>query len=298
MYLDFYKLEKNPFHITPDPEFLFLSASHREAIASIIYGIEERKGFIAITGEVGVGKTTILRAYLKQIDPTNFKIIYIFNSAVSFNQLLKQILQELGIAVPDEDDYERVNRLFQFIVKKYNKKQCVVFIIDEAQNMPIDTLERLRLLSNLETAEEKLLQIILVGQPELAEKLKMPELRQLEQRIAVHGRISPLTHDEGVAYIIHRLMKASSIYSAVFTQDAMNMIVERAHGVPRVINILCDNSLVTGLGYQRNPIDVAIVKEVIGDMGCEPEPEPAPVKKASGFRGAFNFLVSLWKGAS
>ncbi len=298
MYLDFYKLEKNPFHITPDPEFLFLSSSHREAIASIIYGIEERKGFIAITGEVGVGKTTVLRAYLKQIDPNNFKIIYIFNSAVSFNQLLKQILQELGIAVPDEDDYERVNRLFQFIVRKYNKKQCVVFIIDEAQNMPIDTLERLRLLSNLETAEEKLLQIILVGQPELAEKLKMPELRQLEQRIAVHGRITPLTHDEGVAYIIHRLMKASSIYSAIFTQDAMNMIVNEAHGIPRVINILCDNSLVTGLGYQRNPIDIAIVKEVVGDMSSESEPAPVPVKKASGFRGAFNFLVSLWKGAS
>ena len=296
MYLDFYKLEKNPFHITPDPEFLFLSASHREAIASIIYGIEERKGFIAITGEVGVGKTTVLRAYLRQIDPKKFKIIYMFNSAVNFDQLLKQILVEFGIPVREEDEYERVNRLFQFIVNRFNKHQCVVIIIDEAQNMPVDTLERLRLLSNLETAEDKLLQIILVGQPELEKKLEMPELRQLDQRIAVHGRINPLTHDEGLAYIAHRLMKSSSVYSPVFTQEAMNTIVDEAKGIPRVINILCDNALVTGLGYQRNPVDGAIVREVVSDMNrYKPA---APPKKASRFRGALNFLVSFLRKAS
>ncbi|MDR3568951.1 MAG: AAA family ATPase [Syntrophobacteraceae bacterium] len=296
MYLDFYKLEKNPFHITPDPEFLFLSASHREAISSIIYGIEERKGFICITGEVGVGKTTILRSYLKQIDPKKFKVIYIFNSAVSFTQLLKQILLELGIPLKDEDDSDRINRLFYFIVKEFNKKRCVIFIIDEAQNMPNDTLERLRLLSNLETAEDKLLQIILVGQPELQKKLELPELRQLEQRIAVHGRINPLTHDEGIAYILHRLMKSSSVYSPVFTLDAMNIIVEEAQGIPRVINILCDNALVTGMGYQRNPVDTEIALEVVRDMNRN-KPEPPP-KKASGFRDAFKFLVSLLKGTS
>ncbi len=296
MYLDFYKLEKNPFHITPDPEFLFLSTSHREAISSIIYGIEQRKGFIAITGEVGAGKTTIIRAYLQQIDPKKFKIIYIFNSAVSFSQLLKQILIELGLTVGSDDDNERINALFRFIVQKYNNKQCVLFIIDEAQNMPIDTLERLRLLSNLETAEDKLLQIILVGQPELDKKLQMPELRQLYQRIAVHGRISPLTHDEGIAYIVHRLMKASSFYSPIFTQDAMNMIVDEAQGIPRVINIVCDNALITGLGYQRNPIDADIVREVVTDMNHH-KPE-APRKKVSGFRGILNFLMSLLKGVS
>ena len=298
MYLDLYKLDKHPFHITPDPEFLFLSASHREAISSIIYGIEQRKGFIAITGEVGVGKTTILRSYLKQINPKMFKVIYIFNSAISFNQLLKQILVELGIPVKDEDDSDRVNRLFQFIVKQYNKKQCVIFIIDEAQNMPIDTLERLRLLSNLETAEDKLLQIILVGQPELQRKLEMPELRQLEQRIAVHGRINPLNHDEGVAYILHRLMKSSVIYSPVFTQEAMNIIVDEAKGIPRVINILCDNALVTGMGYQRNPVDGAIAREVVADMNRNKPVPPPPPKKASGFRGALSFLKSFLKGTS
>ncbi|MGA2401109.1 MAG: AAA family ATPase [Syntrophobacteraceae bacterium] len=309
MYLNFYKLEKHPFHITPDPEFLFLSASHREAISSIVYGIEQRKGFIAITGEVGVGKTTILRSYLQQIDPNKFKIIYIFNTALSFHQLLKQIVFELGIPVANEDAYELVNRLFQYIIREYNKKQSIIFIIDEAQNMPTDTLERLRLLSNLETAEDKLLQIILVGQPELETKLEMPELRQLKQRIAVYGRINPLGPDESMAYIVHRLMKASTFYSPIFTQDAMNIIIEEARGIPRVINILCDNALITGLGYQRNPIDSAIVEEVVADInGGKPRQVSSPVhspvsrpvsnsasKPVSGWRRALNFLVSLVK---
>ena len=269
MYLDFYKLNRNPFHITPDPAFLFLTASHQEAAASISYGVAEKKGFIAITGEVGVGKTTILRSYLQGLDPARNKVIYIFNTALSFQQLLKQICLELGIEFGREDAQDLVNRIFRALVRDYREQLNVLLIIDEAQNMPVDTLERLRMLSNLETSEDKLLQIIMVGQPEFDTKLKLPELRQLNQRIAVRARIEPLSPGESRAYMVHRMMKASSFFSQLFTEDAMDAIISRAGGIPRVINILSDNALITGFGYQRNPVGMDIVEEVICDLSGE-----------------------------
>ena len=166
MYLDFYRLKKNPFHITPDPEFLFLSSSHKEASASLIYGIEERKGFIAITGEIGVGKTTILRSYLESADPQMLKVVYIFNSMLPFESLLKQIFNELGLVAAEGDDVpELVSHLHQFLIEEYKHDRNVALIIDEAQNMPVETLENLRMLSNLETSKDKLIQIVMVGQP-------------------------------------------------------------------------------------------------------------------------------------
>jgi nucleoside-triphosphatase THEP1 len=166
MYLSFYHLKKEPFHITPDPEFLFLSPSHKEALGSVIYGIEKRKGFVAITGEVGVGKTTILRSYLDRAELERLKIIYVFNPNVSFQGLLKTISRELGFTLRADDTYEMVNQLQEILIEMYWRNQFVVLIIDEAQNMPIDTLENLRMLSNLETSKDKLIQILLVGQPE------------------------------------------------------------------------------------------------------------------------------------
>jgi len=266
MYLEYFNFKKNPFHITPDPEFLFLSSGHKEAFAAIAYGIEERKGFIAVTGEVGVGKTTILRSYLQRIDPLKNRIIYIFNTSVTYRQLLKQVFFEVGIPVADEEAFELVNRLVHFLVQEYKHGRNVVLIIDEAQNMPIETLESLRTLSNLETAQEKLLQMVLVGQPEFEAKLDLPELRQLKQRIAIRAHISPLTLEESMAYVMHRLMKASLYFTPVFTDDALRMILEVSQGIPRVINITSDNALITGFGYQRNPVDLKIVEEVIRDM--------------------------------
>jgi general secretion pathway protein A len=266
MYLDFFKFKKNPFHITPDPDFLFLSRSHREASASIFYGIEERKGFVAVTGEVGVGKTTILRSYLEGTDPEKIKIVYIFNAALSFDRLLKQIASELGIPVDDQATSDLVDSLFHFLIDEYKNDRNIVLIIDEAQNMPVGTLERLRMLSNLETSQDKLLQIILVGQPEFEEKLNLPELRQLKQRIAIRCRIDALTREESLAYIQHRLMKASLFHNQVFTKDVLKRIVQEAKGIPRIINILCDNALITAFGYQRNPVDKKILKEVIKDF--------------------------------
>ncbi len=267
MYLDFYRFKKNPFHITPDPEFLFLSESHKEASASLIYGIEERKGFIAITGEIGVGKTTILRAYLENADTEKLKVVYIFNAVLPFESLLRQIFNELGlVAAEGEGVPELVNNLHRFLIEEYKHDRNVVLIIDEAQNMPVETLENLRMLSNLETSKDKLVQIVMVGQPEFERRLELPELRQLRQRIAIRCRIKPLNRDESLAYLQHRLMKASSFHNQVFTKGALKRIVEEAEGFPRLINILCDNALITGFGYQRNPVGEKIIKEVIADF--------------------------------
>jgi len=278
MYLDFFKFKKNPFHITPDPDFLFLSPSHREASASIFYGIEQRKGFVAVTGEVGVGKTTILRSYLEGTDSKRIRIVYVFNATLTFEQLLKQIISELGIPAVDDDPAQLVDSLFRYLIDEYKDDRNVVLIIDEAQNMPVETLERLRMLSNLETSQDKLLQIILVGQPEFEQKLNLPELRQLKQRIAIRCRINALKSDESVAYIQHRLMKASSFHNPVFTKGAMKRIVKQAGGIPRIINIMCDNALVTAFGYQRKPVDIKIIKEVTKDL-----------------RGGRRALFSRWK---
>ena len=266
MYLNFYHLRKEPFQITPDPEFLFLSPSHKEALASIIYGIEQRKGFVAIIGEVGVGKTTLLRSYLEEVDRKPLKIVYIFNSNVSFRGLLKTVHQELGLTAEADDAYEMVNRLHRWLIDEYKKGNNVVLIIDEAQNMPTETLENLRMLSNLETSKDKLMQIVLVGQPELEHKLNQKELRQLRQRIAVKATISPLTKEECMKYVRHRLSKVATKEAPVFTTEAMKQIVRKSQGVPRVINILCDNSLITGFGYQKRRIGSRIVKEVVADF--------------------------------
>jgi general secretion pathway protein A len=265
MYLEFFKFRKRPFHITPDPEFLFLSPSHKEASASIIYGIEQRKGFIAITGEVGVGKTTILRSYLEGTDPERIKVVYIFNAAVPFQKLLKQIFLELGIPL-GADESPELEILFHYLITEYENDRNVVLIIDEAQNMPVETLEHLRMLSNLETSQDKLLQIVLVGQPEFEAKIDLPELRQLKQRIAIRCRIGSLTPEESRAYIEHRLMRASSFHNPIFTKDALKRIVKESNGIPRIINVLCDNALITAFGYQRKPVNSKIVKEVIVDF--------------------------------
>lgn len=266
MYANFYNLKKEPFHITPDPEFLFLSPSHKEALGSIIYGIGHKKGFVLITGEVGVGKTTIVRSYLEDVDRSKLKIIYIFNSNVSFQGLLKTIYRELGIIDLTDDVFELVNQLHYVLIEEYKKGITVVLIIDEAQNMPVETLENIRMLSNLETSTDKLIQIVFSGQPEFEQKLERKELRQLKQRIAVRATIRPLSAAESRAYILHRLNKASAKNSALFTDGALRRIIKEAQGIPRLINILCENAFITALGYQQRRITSGVVKEVISDF--------------------------------
>ena len=266
MHLNFYNLEKEPFQITPNPEFLFLSTMHREALSLISDGIEQRTGFIAIIGEAGLGKTTIIRSFVQQADKQALKLIYISNPDVSFIGLLKSIYRELGI-IPNADDLsEMVHDMHLFLIYEYKQGHTVVLLIDEAQNLPIETLENLRMLSNLERPKDKLIQIVLVGQPELAEKLKLNELKQLDHRIVMRVHITPFSSIESLAYIRHRLSKAGQQDLTIFTKSALRHIIKHARGIPRILNILCGNTLVSGFDYQEKQISVRTAKEVIADF--------------------------------
>jgi len=274
MYEKFYKLKRQPFHVTPDPQFLYLSESHKQALASIMYGIEKRKGFVAITGAVGVGKTTIVRAYLEKGTSADLKLIYIFHASVTFTDLVRTIYRELGLDLTATDLVEMVEGLYLALIELYRQGKSVVVIIDEAQNMPMETLENLRMLSNLETATDKLIQVVLVGQTELEELLGKHELRQLNQRIAVRAHIAPLSTQESYAYIEHRLSVAGLDRPTIFKKRALQSIVHEANGIPRTLNILCDNALITGFGYQQNPVTASIAREVVADFGTTQKRSP------------------------
>jgi len=273
MYLQHYGFTKDPFHITPDPRFFYLSSSHREAFASMVYGLKKRKGFIAVIGEVGLGKTTVVRSFLQQrSNQEKLKTIFIFNPKITFQGLLRFLFEELEIELPvnirneSDDTSELVKKLHQFLIEEYSKGVLLVLVIDEAQNMPVETLENLRMLSNLETTQDKLLQIFLVGQPELAEKLNRPELRQLKQRLAVRSTLKPLNKKETLHYIDHRLKRAGLKKQTIFSRKALHRIYQYSKGNPRIINILCDNALVTGFGYETQNIGARIIEEVQRDI--------------------------------
>jgi general secretion pathway protein A len=266
VYLNYYLLRQPPFGITPDPDFFYLSPSHREALAAILYGVENRRGFIAVTGEVGTGKTTVLRALLQRTKPDRVKTVYLFNPDVSFQELLRAVFLELGLQIPVNDIDLAVRHLHRYLIECYRQGMHVVLFVDEAQQMPVETLERMRVLSNLETGKEKLLQIVLSGQPELEAKLARHELRQLHQRIAVWARLRPLTRKEACGYIDHRLGRVQYGNTPVFNKAALRRIVRHARGVPRVINMVCENALVIGYGRQCRPIGRRVVREVIREQ--------------------------------
>jgi len=266
MYLDFYRLNREPFRITPDPEFLYLSPGHKEALAAIAYGVEQRKGIVAVTGEVGTGKTTILRSYLDNADRERLKSAYLFNPNVSFPTLLQTIFRELGIPAGSGDASGMVDLFHRYLIEEYEKDHTVVLFIDEAQNMPVETLENLRMLSNLESSADKLLQIVLCGQPELERLLGRDKLRQLKSRIAVRADIPPLSRKDSLAYFHHRMSMSSGEGSDIFTKAALERIVRKAKGNPRSINILCDNALITGYGFGEKKVTFRTAGEIIADM--------------------------------
>jgi len=278
MYLNFYNMAKAPFHITPDPEFLFLSPSHKEALGALIYCIEARKGFVSVIGEVGTGKTTIVRSYLAKSNRNQIKPIYVFNPAVTFAELLKTMFQEMGVTPHNESVHDMVQQLHAVLIKEYTQGRKIVLIVDEAQNMSASTFEQLRILSNLETPKDKLLQIVLVGQPELADKLSSKELRQLNQRLAVRATLLPLSPKESHDYILFRLSQVTPSPHEIFTSKALKKIIKAAQGSPRMLNILCDNALIAGFGYKATLITGAIVKQVIAD-----------------FEGRKRFPILTWK---
>src|SRR5262245_33482380 len=264
MYAQFYGLSESAFALTPDPRYLFLSEPHKEALASATYGVQERKGFVLILGEVGTGKTTLIRHLLGRFGP-NIKTVFVFNPAVSFLELLQIILRDLELPCPSLRRVEMVDTLNEFLLREAAAGRYVVLIIDEAQHLSPTVLEEVRLLSNLETARGKLLQILLVGQPELGEKLGRPELRQLRQRIGLVAELQPLSYDDTVQYISHRLEVAGRTGGSVFSRRALRAIHRASGGIPRLVNVICDKALVLGYGAGAAVIKSRIIREVLKD---------------------------------
>ncbi len=286
MYLNFYQLRKKPFSLAPDPEFLYLSQQHKDALGAIIYGIKEREGFVTVVGEVGTGKTTVIRSYLNSAYRKQILPVFIFNSKITFHELMQAFLSEIGIASEEILRARTVNDMvklaYQAMLEKTSHGKNIVLIIDEAQNMPIETLGNLCILSNFETAKAKLIQIVLVGQPELQKKLDLYELRQLRQRVAYRAQITPLAAKEAVGYLHHRLSLSSKEQKPVFTTRAINRILKHSKGVPRVINILCENSLVAGYGLQKKPVSLKVVKQVIAEYEGRRFSGPLQLKNVAG----------------
>jgi general secretion pathway protein A len=306
MYCNFFGFSEKPFNITPDPKFLYLTPGRQEILASLTYGIRERRGFITMVGEVGTGKTTLLNAVLDRLDEKT-KVAYIFNTDVTFDQMLAMALVDLGIANSNEtpSKVEAVIRLGEFAIKQLAGGGNVVLIVDEAQNLDRRSMEGLRLLSNLQTRKHKLIQIVLSGQPELDAKLRRPELHQLAQRISLRRYINPLSEKETYDYIQHRLSVADYSGPTLFHRKARQMIWEYSAGVPRKINMLCDNALLIAYALRKKRIKASIVEEAITDLswtlfskamegrGKTPMEERAPTLKTRPFLPRFARAASL-----
>lgn len=255
MYQDYFGFSEMPFHVTPNPRFLFLSPGHEEALQHLRYGIENKKGFIVLTGEVGCGKTTLCRKLLEELDDNDkFDTALLLNPKVSEYQLLKSIIIELGEEPRIRTSNDLLPVLNGILLERIQKGREIVLIIDEAQNLSFDVMEMLRMLSNLETYEHKLLQIILLGQPELNSKLKEKRLRQFRQRVLVHYDLKPLRNHEVQLYILHRLSQAGSNGQPQFTERALKKIASCSQGIPRIINNVCDKALLSS--FVRNGINV------------------------------------------
>ncbi|MFH1594163.1 MAG: AAA family ATPase [Candidatus Omnitrophota bacterium] len=270
MYRGYYGLKEHPFNVTSDPSFLYFGKTHREALSQILYGINERKGFLEITGEVGAGKTTLCKALLSRLDEST-KTAFILNSNLSGAQLLEAIVEDFGLHPTRLTKIALMRQLNNFLLEELRKNCNVVLILDEAQNLSIQNLEEIRLLSNLETDKEKLFQIILVGQPELRRKLNSHALLQLRQRIGVRFHVSPLERGEIGMYISHRLSVAGADLSRLsFSEDAIDIIFRYSGGVPRLINVVCDKALLTGFVLEKWTIDECIIDKSIREIEGKP----------------------------
>ncbi len=266
MYNKFYALKDKPFEITPDPRYLYLSESHREALAHLTYALNESKGFTVITGEVGTGKTTLVQMLLSRLD-SHTRIAHLFNPKLGTRDFFKYICQDFGLKTDGfSTKGEFLSLLHTFLMECYARRERVVLIVDEAQTLSPALLEEVRLLTNLETPKAKLLQVILLGQPELDNTLARSEFRQLKQRISLRFNLKPLNRQETGEYIIRRLKAAGARNTDLFDEDAVKEIYKYSKGIPRLINVICDNALMTGFVYEKHRISRDIVREVIKDM--------------------------------
>ncbi len=266
MYQSFYGLREMPFNITPDPRFLYLSPTHQEALQHLKYGVSERKGFIVVIGEVGCGKTTICRRFLNEIDPGRYDTALILNPRVTETQMLKAILTELGETRLARSQNDLVAQMNRVLLDRIARGRDIVLIIDEAQNLSFEVLEQVRLLSNLETDKQKLLQTVLIGQPELKEVLAREELRQLRQRILVNCELLPLTAVDVAHYVQHRLTLAGGDGRPSFTPWALRAIHRHSGGIPRIINNLCDRAMLSAYIRESEEVTYWDVRRARKDM--------------------------------
>jgi len=266
MYKEFYGLRANPFNVNPDPRYLFLTRHTEEALACLTYGIQSRKGFVLLTGEVGTGKTTLINKLLEWLRLQQVATAFIFNSRMNVPQFLDYMMADFGIPCESKLKSQVLLRLYNWLLDHYRAGETAVLIVDEAQSLSEEVLEEIRMLTNLETFTEKLMQIILVGQPELDVKLKQPQLRQLRQRLTLRARTYPFTLDETRAYVQQRLRIAGSDGQPIFDAEALTMLHRYATGIPRIINLLCEHCLVSGFVDQQKVIGPQVVETVARDF--------------------------------
>ena len=267
MYKKFYGLRENPFSLTPDPDFLYLGRVHKKALAYLTYGLESGTGFIQLTGDIGSGKTTMLKTLLMR-NRNKINSAFIVNPKATFEQLFRMILYQFSV-IELEAHYTKdvlLGKFSDYLIEQSRQNCPVVIIFDEAQNIDISVLEEIRMLSNLETEKKKLVQMIFVGQPELREILLLPKFKQLKQRISIAYHLGPLSRDDTNTYIYHRLMIAGANGRSIFTKSACNEIYSYSNGVPRLINIACDATLLAGYVDEKEVLDKNIVKEVINEL--------------------------------
>jgi len=301
MYKSFYGLKENPFNVNPDPRFLYLTKQIEEALTGLMYGIQTRKGFITLTGEVGTGKTTLVNRLLDWLHHRNARTAFLFNSRMNSNQLFDFILAEFDIACESRSKSQQLLKLNHWLLERYRLGETVVLIIDEAQNLTYPVLEEIRLLTNLETSTDKLLQIVLSGQPELEEKLKLPQLRQLRQRIMLRCRTSTLSQEQTQEYIAERLRIAGASGEPIFSPKAVETIHLYSLGIPRVINLLCEHSLVNAFVEHERPIQSKTVEEVAHEFQLdevEPVAPPGGAKIDTDVYNSEAFLQNLGEALS
>lgn len=262
MYHNFFGLRESPFNVNPDPRYLYLTRQTQESLANLTYGIQNRKGFILLSGEVGTGKTTLLNRLLDWLRSQRMSTAFIFNSKLEVSQLFDFMMAEFEIPCESREKSQILMRLNHWLLERYRAGETAVLIVDEAQNLSADVLEEIRLLTNLETSTEKLLQIVLTGQPELEEKLKLPQLRQLRQRITLRCRTAPLSLDETFGYIAERLRIGGANGEPVFSREAIQTIHLYSRGIPRVVNLLCEHSLINAFVDSIRPVPAHLVEEV------------------------------------
>jgi len=302
MYKSFFGLKENPFNVNPDPRFLFLTKQIEEALSGLMYGIQTRKGFITLTGEVGTGKTTLVNRLLDWLHLKRTKTAFLFNSRMNTNQLFDFIMAEFDIPCDNKSKSQQLMKLNHWLLERYRAGETAVLIVDEAQNLTFPVLEEIRLLTNLETSTEKLLQIVLSGQPELEERLKLPQLRQLRQRITLRCRTMPLTNEQTRDYIHERLRIAGADrLQEIFSAKAIASVHYFSMGIPRVINLLCEHALINSFVEQERIVEAKVIEDVAREFQLdeiEPLAPPASLRQEQDVFQSEAFIQNLGEALS